>query len=190
MLGFGRMHLGLDFLHAIRRPLFESAASLDQQLVALRQQCGGSSSGAGSNLPTAGQLQAAWAALVIVLVPAGARQGQPKTELAAIGEQAARALLAHQPDSPRSSYEMGNAAAQNARAGLASSLGDPLLHYQRGIELARAQGSDFWLARWAGCVGLAAVFGGGGSAASGLCTSRRAWPGPLHHCWCCYTRLA
>ena len=139
---------GLDALRAIHRPLFGSAASLDRQLAALGQRCGGSSSGgAGSNLPTAAQLQVAWAALAIVQTPAGVQIGLPQAELLPFFEQAARHLLALQPGSPRSSYQLGSAAYFNDRAGLASRLRDPLPFLRRGVELARAQGSDFWLAK-------------------------------------------
>ena len=141
---------GLGALSAIRRPLFESAASLDRQLAALGQRCSRDSSAPGSNLPTTAQLQAAWAALVIVLASAGVRQGLPDAELVAFSEQAARALLALQPNNPSSSYMLATAALGNSTARSASRLGDPLPHFRRGAELARAQGSDFWLARWAG----------------------------------------
>ena len=136
----------LKVLYAIRCPLFQSAASLDRQLAALRQRCGGGgSNGAGSNLPTAAQLQAAWAALVIKLIAFGMGQGLPLADLAAFREQAARDLLALQPDNPRTSYELGVVA-----TGSASCLRDPLVYFWRGAKLAREQGSDFWLARWAG----------------------------------------
>ena len=138
-------------LRAIRRPLFKSAASLDRQLAALGQRC---SSGAGSRLPTAAQLQAAWAALVAELAKVRMLQSLPHAERAAFSDPAARALLALQSDNPRSSYELGRAAVNNAAAGSAPRLRDPLPHFQRGIELARAQGRDFWLARWARCNGL------------------------------------
>ena len=159
-LGLGRNQLGLvlGVLSAIQRPLFEGTASLDQQLAALGQRCGrDSGSSAGSNLPSAAQLQMAWAALTTVLALSGLPRGIPgvsEAELAAFGEEAARKLYALQPDSPRSSYEMGSAlraAMVITAAGSASRLPDPLPHFQRGAELARAQGSDFWLARWAGC---------------------------------------
>ena len=146
---------GLDILHAIRCPLFERAAPLDLQLAALRQRCGGGSNGnIGSNLPTVAQLQAGWAALYFELVHSGMRQGLPKAELAACGEQAARKLPALQPNRPCSSYVLGSAAFFNNRTGSASRLRDALPHFRRGAELARAQGSDFWLARWAGGWGL------------------------------------
>ena len=139
-------------LCAIQRPLFQNVASLDRQLAALGQRCGNGSTG--SSLPTAAQLQAAGAALVTMLATIGIHQGQPQAELAAFGEQGVRALLALQPDNPRSSYELGRAAVNNAVIGSASRLRDPLPHFRRGVELARAQGSDFWLARWARCNGL------------------------------------
>ena len=140
--------LGLDVLRAIHDPLFKSAASLDRQLAALRQRCG---SGAGSNFPTAAQLQAAWAVLVTALALAWARRGIPRAEFAALEDQAAHTLFALQPDNPRSSYELGNAAAFSSTAGgPASRRRDALPHLQRGAELARAQGNDFWLARCAG----------------------------------------
>ena len=88
------------------------------------------------------QLQAAWAVLVITLVPAWMRQGLPQAELMPFYEQAARDLLALQPENPRSSYELGNAT--NA---VITHRSDALQHFQHGAELARAQGSDFWLAR-------------------------------------------
>ena len=151
----GRLPGGLDALRAIQRPLFGSAASLDRQLAALHQRCGSGSSG--SSLPTGAQLQAAWAELVFQLVVAelaplasGVRQGLLEAGLCATFEQAARKLLVLQPGSPHSSYEMGNAAYFNKRYGAASRLQDSLPHFQRGAELARAQGSDFWLARWVG----------------------------------------
>ena len=159
----GQLCLGLDALRALRAPLFEGAASLDQQLAAL-----GRSSSAGSNLPTTAQLQAAWAALVVVHVPAELRHGLPQAELAAFREQAARALLALQPDNPRSSYELGNAAVTNVTCSSASRLRDPLPHFQHGRELARAQGSDFWLARWAGCRGELLAGGVAVASAAGL----------------------
>ena len=64
--------------------------------------------------------------------------------------QAAHSLLALQPDNPRSSYELGTVVFFNVTPSSASRRRDPLPHYQRGAELARAQGSDFWLARCAG----------------------------------------
>ena len=149
---FGDLRLALDALRAIRRPLFESAASLDRQLAALGQRCG-NSSGALSNFPSAAQLQVAWAVLVTVLAPWGLREGLPQAAIGALCEQAANDLLALQPNNPRSSHAMGEAAVMNVATGSASRLRDPLPHYQRGTELARAQGSDFWLARWAGCGG-------------------------------------
>ena len=136
---------GLFVLRGIQHPLFWSAASLDRQLAALRQRSGGSS-GAASSLPTAAQLQAAWAALVIDLISGGMVQGLPPAELTALFEQAARILLALHPDSPRSSYELGKAAYFNNRTGAASALRDAVPLFTRGAELARAQGSDFWLA--------------------------------------------
>ena len=151
MLGIGKMRIALDALRAIRRPLFESAASLNRQLAALHQRCGCDSS---SRAVTAAQLQVTWAALVGVLAPVRMRQGLPWDELVAFHKQAARDLLALQPDNPRSSYELGKAAFNDVRAGLAnlaSRRRDVLPHFQRGAELARAQGSDFWLARCAGC---------------------------------------
>ena len=81
----------------------------------------------------------------------GLHQGLPEAELVATSEQAARALLALQPDNPRSSFATGEAAAMaNATDSSASLVRDPLPHFRRGAELARAQSSDFWLARWAG----------------------------------------
>ena len=148
----GQFRLALDILRAIRRPLFEGAASLDRQLAALGQRHG-NSSGAVSNLPSAAQLQVAWAVLVTVLAPWGLREGLPQTAIGSFREQAANNLLALQPGNPRSSYAMGEAAVVNAATGSTSRLRDPLPHYQRGVELARAQGSDFWLARWAGAGG-------------------------------------
>ena len=100
-----------------------------------------------SNLPTAVQLQTVWAALVVEMFLGGWRQGVPQAELLAFREQAARALLALQPDNPRSSYELGKVAYFNYRTGSASGLCDPLPHFRRGAELARAQSSDFWLAK-------------------------------------------
>ena len=141
--------IGLDILRAIRAPLFEGAASLNRQLAALSRRCGGGGSGAGDNLPTAAQLQAAWAVLVIALSPAGVQQGLPQAEVMVFREQAARALLALQPDNPRSSFELGRTASAKAMTGSALHRHDVLSHYQRGAELARAQGSDYWLARWA-----------------------------------------
>ena len=76
------------------------------------------------------------------------RHGHPQAELAALNEQATRKLMALQPRNPRSSYEMGRAAEINLFTGSASRLRDPLPYFQRGAELARAQRSDFWLARW------------------------------------------
>ena len=138
-------------LRATRRPLLESAASLDQQLAALSERLG-SVSGAASNLPTAAQLQATWARLVTDLYSGGVSEGLPRAELAPFFEQAARTLLALQPDNPRSSYELGMAVGENATvAGTPMRRQEGLAHYQRGAELARAQGSDFWLARWSGC---------------------------------------
>ena len=103
------------------------------------------------------QLQAAWAALVIVMVPAGVHfrlPGLQQAEVAAFGEQAARDLLALQPDNPHSSFAMGSTAVTAATTGSAPLRRNALPHYQRGAELARAQGNDFWLARWAGRAGL------------------------------------
>ena len=143
--------VGLDALRAVRCPLFECAAPLDQQLAALRQRCGGDGSGgAASNLPTVAQLQVTWAALVVALASAWVHHKLPQAELSALYEQAARDLLALQPDNPRSSFVMADAAVSSTPPGSGSRLRDPLPHYRRGAELARAQGSDFWLARWAG----------------------------------------
>ena len=149
-MSLGQPHVGLDVLSAIRRPLFESAASLDRQLAALGQQCGGGSSGAGSSLPTAAQLQAAWAALVIAVLPTALHQGLPLAELAAYFEQAEQVLLALQPDSPRSSYALGDKVLAKNITGSTSPRRDAVPHFQRATELARAQGSDLWQARWAG----------------------------------------
>ena len=136
------MRIGLAALRAIQRPLFESAASLDRQLAALRQWC------SGGRLPTTAQLQVAWAALAIELAPVGVtKAGLPQAELLALNERAARTLLDLQPDNPRSSYELGKAAFYNSQTGSASRLHESLPHFRRGAELARAQGSDFWLAR-------------------------------------------
>ena len=149
--GSCKLRAGLKVMRAIQRPLFESAASLDRQLAALGQRCsGGSSGGAGSNLPTAAQLQVAWAALLIMLERAGAPQALPQAEIVAFREQAARQLLALQPDSPRRSFELGGALVAKARTDTDPCLHVALRHFRRGAELARAQGSDFWLARWAG----------------------------------------
>ena len=145
--------VALDVLCTMHRPLFEIAASLDQQLVALHQRCNssrGSGAGSASSLPTVNQLQAAWATLVIALAPGRVREGLPQAELAAVVEQAAHHLMALQPDNPRSSFELGSAAGLNDNAGSVSALRDPLPFFRRGAELARVQGSDFWLARWAG----------------------------------------
>ena len=132
---------GLSALCITKPLLFESADSLDQQLAALRQRCGDG----GNRLPTAAQLQATWAVLVIELTLEGESLGLQQAEFRAFAEEAACDLLALQPDNPRSSYELGHAEAK-----FAVTWWLPLLHYQRGAELARAQGSDFWLARWAG----------------------------------------
>ena len=147
------LRFGLSVLRAIRRPLFEGAASLDRQLAALAQRCGssGDSSGAGSSLPSAAQLQAAWAVLVTGLPPGGIHQKLQQAEVAALHEQAAQALLSLQPDNPRSSYHLGIVAAMGVTNSSASRRRGALQHFRRGAELARAQGSDFWLARWAGC---------------------------------------
>ena len=160
-LGLGQLCSAVGGLHAIQRPLFQSAASLERQLAALRQRCGGSdSSGAGRKLPTVEQLQAAWAVLATGLGPWGTREGLLQAELAAFSEHAASSLLALQPDNPRSSFAMGEAVANNAvvnNSDSASRLLDPLPHLRHSAELARAQGSDFWLARWAGCRGAGAI---------------------------------
>ena len=152
LLGTGKLPISL-LLRKIRCLLFESATSgsLDRQLVSLRQRCGsGGSSSAASSLPTAAQLQAACAALIARMAPVASRESLPDTELAAFIEQAGTDLLALQPDNPRTSFELGKAAYTNATSGSASHLRDPLAQFWRGAELARAQGSDFWLARWAG----------------------------------------
>ena len=146
------MLLGLGALRAIQRPLFERAASLDRQLADLRQRCGvhHDASGAESHLPTTAQLQAAWAALAIEQASAVWRAGHPPAELTSFGEQAARALLALQPDNPRSSYVLGQALLLSATTSFSLShvrAPGALPHFRRGAELARAQGSDFWLAR-------------------------------------------
>ena len=150
---------GLAALGAIQRPLFESATSLDRQLAALHQRCGGGgrNSGTGSDFPTVTQLQAAWAVLVIDLALAGKSQALPeaKAELAALAERAAHILLALQPDNPRSSYELGCCRARDVFSVVTPSasamrLHNTLLHFWHGAALARAQGSDFWLARWGG----------------------------------------
>ena len=159
--GVGQLPIGLDVLRAIRRPLFQSAASLDRQLAALVQRCGGGGGGAGRNLPTAVQLQIAWAALATTRAPAGLRFKVPEADLAALCEEAARDLQALQPDTPRSSFELGIAAHFNSKIGSASCLRDALPYFTRGAELARAQGSDFWLARWAGWGGLGRLLTGG-----------------------------
>ena len=154
MPGVGQGRAALGVLHAIQRPLLTSTVSLFRQLAALGQRCCGGSSGAGSShLPTAAQLQAAWAVLVMEAGPGGMREGLPRAELSRFTEQAARILQALQPDSPRSSLAMGEAAASNAivhaTSGSGPPLRDPQPHLRRSAELARAQGSDFWLARWA-----------------------------------------
>lgn len=64
-------------------------------------------------------------------------------------EQWARGMLALQPTHPRSHYLMGSAAVVNSSEGAPSSLRDPQLHMVRGLELARQQGSDLWIAWWA-----------------------------------------
>lgn len=151
--------VGLDVLAAIQKPLFSSSTSLDSQLARLQEHCGGSGSsssssqgGGGPSEPlTAAQLQAAWAALAIDLAEQAGSQGQaPQARVSAVTEQAARALLRLQPTNPRSSFMMGMAAVVNASTNSASALKDPLPHFRRGAELARQQGSDFWLARCAG----------------------------------------
>ena len=145
--------LGLGALRAIQRPLFDSAASLDRQLAALRLQCGEhhDDSGAESHLPTKAQLQAAWAVLAIEQASAVRCAGHPPAELASFGEQAARALLDLQPDNPRSSYLLGQALFLSATTSPSFSLSRlrapaSMPHFRRSAELARAQGSDFWLA--------------------------------------------
>ena len=136
----------MDVLRDIWHPLFESTESLDRQLAALRRRCGGS---AGGSLPTAAQLQVAWAVLTTQLAPVGLRYGLPHAVVATALKQGARELLALQPDNPRSSYELAKAIMESAAAGLALRPRDAVRLYQRGAELARAQGSDYWLARWA-----------------------------------------
>ena len=141
------LSVGLNALRVTgHRLIVRNLAFLDRQLAALRQRCGGGTPG--SHLSTAAQLQAAWAALSTEQCDAGVRQGHPQAILSAFGEQSARILLGLEPDKPRSSYERGNAL-ENVSAFTAAHWQDALPHYQRGAELARAQGSDFWLARWA-----------------------------------------
>ena len=95
--------------------------------------------------------------LVTELAPAAAGKGLPKAELAGFGEQAAQDLLAVQPAIQHSSYEAGRAALfVQGSGGPASPPCGPLPHFRRDAELARAQGSDFWLARCARVQGAGA----------------------------------
>ena len=82
--------------------------------------------------------------------------GHDSSRVGGLVEASALALAALQPSTPRSHFQLGRVALIN-HAWPNSRLTTPIPNLLRGLELAREQGSDFWLARCVYIVVLAAA---------------------------------
>jgi hypothetical protein len=165
--GISQVHLGLASVQVASDTLLAefSKPLLEAQLRQLQAEVGGRGAAArgegeagvggvgdddGSEaslcVPSLAQLQVAAHALTMQLASEVNLQ-TPSPHLPPLMEAAARGLAALLPDTPRAAFFLGKAALINAAEGAASPLRDPLPHLLRGAELARAQGSDLWLAQ-------------------------------------------